>query len=207
MGIRELTDRRSADTRRVPELNTGSADRTLQDPQVGDGVNSFTADFYLEQWVVRATLTTPEARLSEHLNSSTQSLEIWPVDVERGNGDTLDLGGSFAQLNKARLLFVVPLSEPEHARGAGNIAWQRTTAHQCLVGIGPYTVSGNIHVEHGRHPIIGMRLLDKQFIPVTEATLTYPHGTKCAYDAIIVNRAYLDMMVLGNPRWGKYLPS
>lgn len=188
-------------------LSGTTSGQPVEEAYDSDGVHTFTADFFTEQWIARAELKSPEIRLSEHLNSSTKNLELWPQVVERGAGsDPVDMTGSFALINKARLLFVVPLVEPERPTGSSNIAWKRTTAHQCWVGIGPYTIVGKIHAEQGRHPIIGLRLLDKQFMPLTETTLTYPHGTKCEYDTIIVNRAYLDMLVLGHPRWGKHLP-
>lgn len=169
-----------------------------EEPQNRDAhVYSFMAEFLTDQRAIRAELTSPEIRLSDHLNSSTTSVDIRPSSVTHGAlGPHIDLPGTSALLTKALVRLVIPIAEPERPRGAGNAAWKPTVQRNCWMGIGAYRVDGTIHTEAGRDPHRVLRLLDKQFLPVTRATVSYPDGTSHEYDTVIVNRFHLDMLAI-----------
>jgi hypothetical protein len=166
-------------------------------PAADSGVYSFTSEFYTEHLVVRARLTSPERRLSDHLNSSVSTVDLRPVSaLQLSTGVESDLVRSHGQVTKDRLLFVVPVSEPNRPAGVSNSAWKQTTKYGAWAGVGPYTISGTIHTEAGRDPRIALRLLDKQFVPFTGATITFPDGTARSFATVIVNRQHLDLLAL-----------
>jgi len=56
---------------------------TLETDRAGidSGVFAFTTEFYTEHFVVHAKLSSPERRLSDHLNGSVASVDIRPVSA------------------------------------------------------------------------------------------------------------------------------
>src|SRR5579859_9279 len=88
--------------------------REISQADVEQGLYTLEAEFVTEHLVIRGELSSPEGRLSDHLNSSTQSVEIRPTTVQRiFTGDRIDLAGAHAHVTKAHLLFIVPIAEPE----------------------------------------------------------------------------------------------
>ena len=161
------------------------------------GVFAFTTEFYTEHFVVHARLSSPERRLSDHLNGSVASVDIRPVSaLQLGTGVAADLSRTHAQITKARILFVVPIAEPDRPTGHSNAAWKATSKYGAWAGVGPYSISGTIHTDAGRDPQIALRLLDKQFLPFTAVTITSPDGEVKHFPTIIVNRQYLDLLAL-----------
>ena len=79
---------------------------------------------------------------------------------------------------------------------ASNPAWKPTTGQRCWAGIGPYRVIGIIHTDAGRDPSISLRLLDKQFVPLTDTSVVFPDGSTHAYPTVIINRYHLDVLAL-----------
>ena len=170
----------------------------LANPRLDHGVHSYVAEFYTEHLVVQARLTSPEIRLSDHLNSSVSTVDLRPLAVTQRNGSQIDLSGSHAPVTKDRVLFVAPVSEPERLRGASNAAWRQTTKHSCWVGMGGYSLSGTLHLESGRDPHISMRMLDKQFLAATDVTVVAPDGVSRHFPALLVNRLHIDLLALKN---------
>ncbi len=161
------------------------------------GLCNFVSDFYTEHFVIQAKLTSPERRLSDHLNSSVSTVDVRPLAAVQHNIETeTELAGGHAQVVKSRILFVVPLSEPERPRAPDNSAWKATTKYAAWGGTGPYSFRGSIHSDTGRDPQFVLRLLDKQFVPFTGVTVTLPDGSRQSYPAILVNRLQLDMLSL-----------
>lgn len=156
---------------------------------------TFVAEFFTVHRVVRAELSSAERRLSDHLNSSLPRTDIHPLSAD-GNHGPIDLSAGFGQLTKAHVLLVVPLEEPVRSPGLAQTPWKPMLQRQCWVGIGPYTISGTIHTEVGYAPSVALRMLDKQFLPLTHATLRRPDGTEHTHDIVIVNRYYADVLVL-----------
>ena len=94
------------------------------------------------------------------------------------------------------MLFVVPLQEPERPAHAANAAWKPTMPRRCWAGLGPYTLSGTIHIQQGHDPAAHVRLFDKQFLPLTQARIKFPDGTVSTYGTVIVNRFHLDVVAI-----------
>jgi hypothetical protein len=169
----------------------------LDRPDLDSGVYAFTSEFYTEHFVVQAKLSIPERRLSDHLNGSVTTVDVRPVSaLQLGTGVEADLGRSFAQLTKARILFVVPITEPDRPTGQSNAAWKATSKYGGWAGVGPYSISGTIHTDARRDPQIALRLLDKQFLPFTGVTIMFPDGETRNFPTILVNRQHLDLLAL-----------
>lgn len=169
----------------------------LDRPGTGNGVYAFTSEFYTEHFVVQTKLSSPERRLSDHLNGSLATVDVRPVSaLQLSTGVAADLGRTHAQLTKVRILFVVPITEPERVSGQSNAAWKATSKYAAWAGVGPYSISGTIHTDAGRDPQIALRLLDKQFLPFTGVTIMFPDGDTKSFPTVIVNRQHLDLLAL-----------
>lgn len=160
-------------------------------------LNVYTAEFFLPDWIVRADLTSSEARISDHLNSSLEHVDVRVTAVGPGG----ESGGFiFAQssgyLAKDRILFVIPLVEPPRAAGIENAAWVPTIQRRCWIGLAACRLVGTIHTEAGRDPQVALRQHAKQFIPLTDVSLTLPDGSTRTCDAVILNRERIDVVAM-----------
>ena len=161
------------------------------------GIYAFTSEFYTEHFVVQAKLSSPERRLSDHLNGALATVDVRPISaMQVGTGEAADLARSHAQITKARVLFVIPIAEPDRPAGQNNAAWKATSKYGAWAGVGPYSISATIHTDAGRDPQIALRLLDKQFLPFTGVSILFPNGETRKYPTIIVNRQHLDLLAL-----------
>jgi hypothetical protein len=162
-----------------------------------NGLCTYVSEFFTEHLVVQAKLTSPERRLSDHLNGALSTVDVRPMSAQQISTEIeTDLTHWHAHLTKARILFVVPITEPERPQGESNIAWRRTVKYRAWGGIGPYVISGYIHVDEGRAAQFALRLLDKPFVPATDVTLTFPDGTTRYYPTLILNQQHLDLLAL-----------
>jgi hypothetical protein len=66
----------------------------------------------------------------------------------------------------------------------------------CRLGVGPYEITGKVHTEPGRDVRVSLRVLDRQFLPVTQATLRFPDGVERGYPVVLVNRNHVDVLAL-----------
>ncbi len=166
--------------------------------QADEGLYTVEGEFVTEHLCVRGELKGPNTRLSDHLNSSTSSVLVRPSGVVRlTTGATIDLAGSHAAISKAHLLFVVPLSEPARPRREENSAWKRTSAKRAWAGLGRYSLSGKVHTEVWRdHRLVLRDLEQKQFLPFTDVTVTYPDCSAREFETVIVNRAHIELLAL-----------
>lgn len=171
--------------------------RDLRHASAEPDLNTVEAEFVTDFLLIQGEISTPESRLSDHMNSSTTSVEIRPSRVVHVvSGDVVDLQGNQAQVTKAHLLYVVPLTEPEPVNGKSG-AWTWTRTMHCWVAFGGYRLSGRIHAEAGRDARLIMRMLEqKQFLPLTEVSITHPSGETSGYGAVIVNRSRVEMLSL-----------
>jgi hypothetical protein len=159
------------------------------------GLNTFLADFYSDYRRIRASLVSPEIWLSDHLNSSSTAIDVQPLFAQRHGTQQSDLSQSRAQISKSRVLFVVPLSEPNDA-GSKAVAWRPTDRHRCWAALGPYQLMGEIYSEPGRDPHIAIGQMGRQFIPLTGVTLYCPDGSIEHHNTILVNRTHLDVLAI-----------
>lgn len=174
----------------------------VDDPLTEDGLCSIEAEFYTEQFVVRGDLISPEARLSDHLNSSTTMLEVRPTHVHRSlSGLPINVAGNYAYIAKGHLLFVLPIDEPEVPSSVENGYWTRTITTTCWAGLGRFSLVGRVHMEAGRNPRLFLRSLEqRQFVPFTNVRLTFPDGTVREYPSVFVNRFHLELLAVeGEP--------
>jgi hypothetical protein len=160
------------------------------------GTYTIHAEFFTEHLAVGGEISSPEARLSDLLNSSAPTLDMSPLYVARAAGGQVDVAGRVAHVNKSRLLFVVPISEPPRPQGSRNAAWRETQKWRCWGALGAYSLVGTLHTDLGADPRFLLRLLDLQFAPFTAATVTFPNGTVRDYPVVIVNRHYLEFLSL-----------
>lgn len=161
------------------------------------GIHTFTADFVTPYRVIRAEVISPEFRLTDCLNSFSQHLEIRPCQAQdRLTNAATDLTGTIAHIFTASLLFVLPVNEPERRAGPANTFWKSTVRHRCSAALGQYWLSGAIHFESSSEPRLALRLLNRQFIPLTDVTLTDPEGKRVHHPVVIVNREALDLLAV-----------
>lgn len=174
--------------------------RDRSQAEVDQGLYTLEAEFVTEHLVIQGELSSPEGRLSDHLNSSSQSVEIQPTTVRRiYSGDSIDLAGAHAHVTKAHLLFIVPIVEPARPQHVVESVRTSKMTKQCWAALGRYSIVGQIHAEALRDPRLILRGLEhKQFLPFTDAQITAPDGSTHSYGAVLVNRAHLEMLALRN---------
>jgi hypothetical protein len=172
--------------------------REIGQQYVDEGLHTITAEFFTEHLAISGEMSTPEGRLSDHLNGSATGIEIRPSSVQGlFTGEEIDLAGAHAHITKAHLLFVVPMVERDADSNSNGKNWQWTITKRCWAAFGRYTLVGKIHAEVGRDPRLILRSLEeKQFLPFTEVTITNPDGTTRECHTVIVNRSHFEMLAL-----------
>jgi len=164
---------------------------------VDSSLYTFMAQFYTDHLIVHAELTSPEIRLSAHLNSSLPAVEVRPSHVDRiANGASIELDGSYGPLTKHGVLFVVPIAEPARPEGTANFAWKQTMTRRCWLSLGRHSLTGTIHMDVNRDARIALRLLEKKFIALTDVSIASPHGDTQDYRAVLVNREQIALLAL-----------
>lgn len=168
-----------------------------QSVSAADDLCTIEADFFTEHFVLRGTVTTPENRLSDHLNGSTTTIEIQPSRIHHvSTGEVVNTSLGYAYVTKAHLLFIVPIKEPDRTGTYGS-AWTRTDQYTCWAGLGRYSLAGRIYMEADRSPRLAMRSLEqRQFLPISSVRLSLPDGSSQEYDTILVNRFHLELLIL-----------
>jgi hypothetical protein len=170
----------------------------VDDVLLDEGICTIEAEFLTSDLLIRARVTSPEARLSDHLNSSTSMLELQPSRVERlTTRQTIDVSSHTAYLSKAHLVAVLPIDEPEGQMAEGPTAWKGTISQNCRAALSGYTLAGRLHMDADRNPRLFLRSLEqRQFVPLTDARLTYPDGAVRECATIVVNRHQIHLLVL-----------
>jgi hypothetical protein len=172
--------------------------------RVQDGLRSVEAEFFTEHFMMRGRVTSPELRLSDHLNNSTATFKLCASHVQRRiSGLDVNVAAGQAYLTKAHLLFALPLAE---SGGGGPLAagqtprnpsWIQTTTRVCWAGIDQYTLVGRVHVDASNDPRLFLRSLeDRRFLPITNAQLTLPDGSVREFATVIVNRLRLEVLAI-----------
>ncbi len=170
----------------------------VEESALDEGLSVIEAEFYTLSFLVRGEVVSPEMRLSDHLNSSTTTLELQPNRVQRSiDGPRINLAGSTAYITKAHLLFVLPIREPIGAPEAGASARLPTISQTCWAGLGQYSLVGKVHMEAGRNPRLFLRSLEeRRFLPFTDVRLNFPDGMTREYPAVLVNRFNLELLAV-----------
>ncbi|MDQ2743403.1 MAG: hypothetical protein M3Z66_14075 [Chloroflexota bacterium] len=160
-------------------------------------IQPFEAELFTEHWVIHGKLSSPESRLSDQLNGFLPALDLdvdYIADVRSGARE--DCGCGTGYVTKASILLAIPIAEPARPQQTDNAAWRPTAKRACWAGVGAYRVRGWIHTENGRDPHMALRLLDKNYPPVTEVTITLPNGSTREVPTVLVNRSRLDVLTL-----------
>ena len=171
---------------------TDNQDETV----IEEGLCVITAQFFTPHLLIQGEVISPDPRLSDHLNSPTSTFEVSPTRVERLKGAAeIELTGTDIYVSKAHLQFVLP---SPHAGGAvQKELWLETLTQTCWASIGPYTITGKLHMEASRNPRFFLRSLERrQFLPLTDVRLTFPDGTEREFPAVIVNRFHMEILSL-----------
>jgi hypothetical protein len=166
-------------------------------PEIDYTASTLSALFHTDELTLTAELLTSDTRLSDYLNSSLSTVDVRPLQVRRNRTESsIDLDAPHAIMEKDHILFVIPVSEPSRMTMQGHHEWRQMTKLPCWASLGPYTLTGTIHLDSDRDPRVALRLLDKQFLPITDVKLTTVTGEERDYSAVIVNRTHLDMLAL-----------
>lgn len=177
MSLRDLLASQSVPTARPTEV-------TMPPQAIGSGLHHFITEIVTDQRAMQVSFSSPEIRLSDHFNGSSPFIEF---DLPGTGGHGL--------VWKRAIVFVVPVAEPEHRRTG---AWQPTSRHTVRIGLGPYEVEGAIHLDVGRDPVVGFRLLDREFIPITDVTIFREDELLERRAVVFVNRSRIDIVALPN---------
>jgi hypothetical protein len=166
------------------------------------GLSTIEAEFYSEHFIISGRLTSPEARLTDHLNSSTTTFELVTSRVHRiPSGAQVNVAGSITYVSKSHLLFVLPSSETGHDEDVQRTMRTDTVTQRCWAGVGSYGLVGKLHMESGKNPRLFLRSLGlRQFLPFTDVRVSFPDGAIRLYPTVIVNRSHLELLALeGEP--------
>jgi len=169
-----------------------------------DGLYRMEGEFFTEHFIIRGELTTPERRLSDHLNGSTATFQLNLTSVLRSvSGLRVNVAGSLAYVSKSHLLFVLPREDADPDDRTQREGWTATIDQTCWIGLGRYSLLGRVHMDAKRDPRFFMRSLEqRQFVPLTSARLTYPDGTMREYPVVLVNRFHMELLAVQPPTGG-----
>ncbi|HZU13531.1 MAG TPA: hypothetical protein VFB58_11890 [Chloroflexota bacterium] len=184
MGLRDLL---------ASQARPVEPDSTMPLPQVTyvpEGPYEFVVEVATDYRAVETRFISPEIRLSDALNSSVPTVEVDAVE-----GLPLPGAPQGAIISKASVLYMVPLAEPERPRGA---LWRVTAKHHIWLAIGPYEIAGIIHLDVGVDPLVALRLLDRTFVPITEARIEHTSGAVADYDVVLINRERAAILALSD---------
>jgi hypothetical protein len=173
----------------------------VDDILLDEGLCTIQAEFLTRELQIRGSVTSPEQRLSDHLNSSTSMVEVQATHVQRhSGGQVVEVSGHPAYLSKAHLLVVIPIDEPVDSAAAGPSLRKGTISQTCWAALPGYSVVGRLHMDAGRHPRLFLRSLEqRQFVPLTDARITFPDGTVRDYPAVVINRHQVHLLVFDGP--------
>lgn len=99
-------------------------------------------------------------------------------------------------MTKASILLAIPIAEPARPQQRDYAAWRPTAKLACWAGVGAYRVWAWIHTENGRDPHMALRLLDKNYVPVTDVTITLPNGSTREVSTVLFKRSRPDVLTL-----------
>ena len=102
-----------------------------------------------------------------------------------------------ATINLSNVLFATPVEDPSAPPPGDPFARVRKEPVRMEIGIGPYTVTGNIFLLGGSSPREALRLLRTRFFAMTQVTLQHVDVADFREEHLVVfvNRAVLDYVV------------
>ncbi len=162
-----------------------------------DGLHALQAEFYTEHLMIQGEIVSVDLRISDHLNSSADTIHIRPIYAERHDGSRIHVNVAHASITKAHLLFILPMLEPDPTPRADNPAWAFTMTRPVWAALGRYQVNGKVHTEAGRAARQVLRAFEqKQFFPITDGVVSMPDGSERGYPTVIVNRSHLEILAI-----------
>jgi hypothetical protein len=122
---------------------------------------------YTDAFVIKGTVRTRQARISDILNQADEEfLVLSDTVVDEYGARGMPVKSEFAQVNLGAVLFAVADTpvEPRPDLRTPKVA------EQALISIPPFRVSGRVHLMPERDLREALGELTGRFIPVTEAT-------------------------------------
>jgi hypothetical protein len=134
---------------------------------IGGDLRPTAITLVTDNFVVRGTINTRHRRITDMLNSAEHDFLV----LEQATFDEFGSTGvlmqtDFAQVNLGAVLFGVA-DEPVEATPELRV---QKVSQLAMVSIPPFTITGHIHLMHGRDLREALDELIGRFIPVTEAT-------------------------------------
>jgi hypothetical protein len=122
---------------------------------------------YTDAFVIRGTIRTRQARISDILNGADEEfLVLADALVDEYGARTMPMRSEYAQVNLNAVLFAVADTTVE----ARPDLRTPKVSEQALISIPPFRVTGRIHILPERDLREALSELTGRFIPVTDAT-------------------------------------
>lgn len=159
--------------------------------------SSISFRFATQNRWISGRIETVHKRLVDVLNSEgTDIMSVDQVEVrDRRDGATCLTRADSAEISIAKVLIAVPSEdEPKAAPWRDPMVWVKKKPEWARVGIGPYELTGQVHVaELGQVPGFFSVVRDK-FIPMTQVTVKNLGDPTFAerFEILLVNRQYVD---------------
>lgn len=150
---------------------------------IGGDLRPTAITLVTDNFVVRGTINTRHRRITDMLNSAEHDFLV----LEQATFDEFGSTGvlmqtDFAQVNLGAVLFGVA-DEPVEATPELRV---QKVSQLAMVSIPPFTITGHIHLMHGRDLREALDELIGRFIPVTEATYWSERVGEARTTALIV---------------------
>jgi hypothetical protein len=170
-------------------------------------------ELYTAQHVLLGTVELGRRRLSDHLNDTSIEMvplaEAWIGDLERPGAVPIRLAP--ANFQKRQLLLAVAMDRLDPPSGPFRPSYLRTSTVGVAASVGPYFVTGDIHLPPGgRFDIV--RLFgqgSRTFVPLTGAKIVYTPNPKidAQHNVLLVrtDRVEFAGLVDGAPSTAPYL--
>lgn len=142
---------------------------------------------------IAGVLRSGRPRVSDHLESDDQVIEISNATLQPGPGDHSFVERRSVFVNKAMVLFVLDLTPEDWASGAAD-AVHPTEPHEVIASVGDFWVSGQLKlpVSGDLHQFLARS--NRRFVPIADADiLDYDEQTPCT---VLVNRDHLEAVVV-----------
>src|SRR5690242_1060477 len=138
----------------------------MYDP-LGGVANSVSLTLYTDSFVIKGTLRTRQARITDVLNHADEPfLVLSDVVVDEYGSRTMASRSEFAQVNLDAVLFAVADTTVEPRPDLRTMK----VSEEALISIPPFRVTGKIHVLPERGLGEALAELTGRYIPVTDAT-------------------------------------
>ena len=142
---------------------------------------------------IAGTLHSIRPRVSNHLESADQVIEIADATLETDPQAKPFVTGRTVYINKPKVLFVLDLTPEEWGSGGADLE-RVSEPRDIFASVGSYWIAGQIELPVGGELGEYLARSPRQFIPVTNADiLDYDERTPCT---VLVNRDHLEAVVV-----------